>query len=67
MRFTAKTRGWLKRDISLLLTSMGGRSYGGFYQNQKSLRCKGNLFFTHGASLCAPHARELRYNIYKTT
>ena len=61
MRFTAKTRGCLKGDISLLLTSMGGRSYCGFY------RCKGNVFFTHGASLRAPHARELRYNIYKST
>ena len=66
MRFAAKTHGCLKRDISLLLTSMGGRFYGGFYQNQNFFDAKVTYFFTHGALLYAPHARELHYNIYKT-
>ena len=40
----------------------------GILSEPKFLRCKGNrFFFTHSASLSAPHARGLRHNIYITT
>ena len=57
MQFTSKTRGCLKRDISLLLTSMGGRFYGGFYQNQNFFDAK-VTYFLPMVLCCADLTRE---------